>query len=182
MNEATENPEAAESPPAEEQPQSAPKRRASAAAEGRATRRPPVAADAAETQTEATVEDEPPVADLPPVAREEAAPFVEAGRPAGPPGPAGAGRPDKRRHGRYPPRRKVCAFCVDHVATIDYKDVGKLRRYLSDRGKIEPRRKTGTCAKHQRRLTMALKRARHIALLPYTAEHIRLTGAFVPRS
>jgi small subunit ribosomal protein S18 len=180
MNEATENPEAAESPPADEKPQSAPKRRTSAAAEGKATRQPPVAADAAETQAEATVEDKPAVEELPPVAR-EAAPYAEAGRPTGRPGPAGE-RPDKRRHGRYPPRRKVCAFCVDHVAHIDYKDVGKLRRYLSDRGKIEPRRKTGTCAKHQRRLTMALKRARHIALLPYTAEHIRLTGAFVPRS
>jgi small subunit ribosomal protein S18 len=192
MNEATETPEeAAESlpdgqagPPAEEKPKSAPKRRTSAAAEGKATRRPPVAADEAGTEPEATIEDEPApaVAESPPVAREEAAPLEEGGRPAAPPGPAGAGRPEKRRHGRYPPRRKVCAFCVDHVAHIDYKDVAKLRRYLSDRGKIEPRRKTGTCAKHQRRLTMALKRARHIALLPYTAEHIRLTGAFAPRS
>lgn len=70
-------------------------------------------------------------------------------------------------------RRKVCAFCVDHVREIDYKEVGKLRRYLSDRAKIEPRRKTGTCAKHQRMLTVALKNARHMALLPYTAQHSR---------
>jgi small subunit ribosomal protein S18 len=70
-------------------------------------------------------------------------------------------------------RRKVCSFCVDHVREIDYKDVQRLRRYLSDRGKIEPRRKTGTCAKHQRRLTVALKNARFMALLPYTASHIR---------
>jgi small subunit ribosomal protein S18 len=70
-------------------------------------------------------------------------------------------------------RRKVCTFCVDHVREIDYKEVGKLRRYLSDRAKIEPRRKTGTCAKHQRLLTVALKNARHMALLPYTAQHIR---------
>src|SRR5215470_4293463 len=70
-------------------------------------------------------------------------------------------------------RRKVCAFCVDHVREIDYKDVARLRRYLSDRAKIEPRRKTGTCAKHQRQLSVALKRARFMALLPYTAEHIR---------
>ena len=70
-------------------------------------------------------------------------------------------------------RRKVCAFCVDHVREIDYKDVSRLRRYLSDRGKIEPRRKTGTCAKHQRRLSVALKNARHMALMPYTAAHIR---------
>ncbi len=67
-------------------------------------------------------------------------------------------------------------FCVDHVTAIDYKDVGKLRRFLSDRARIEPKRKLGTCAKHQRALSQALKRARHLALLPYTAEHIRATG------
>jgi small subunit ribosomal protein S18 len=71
---------------------------------------------------------------------------------------------------------------VDHVEAIDYKEGAKLRRFLSDRGKIEPRRKTGTCAKHQRRLTIALKRARHLALLPYTSEHMRLTGAAAPRN
>jgi len=82
------------------------------------------------------------------------------------------GRPGGR--GRdFRSRRKVCAFCVDHIREIDYKDVGRLRRYLSDRAKIEPRRKTGTCAKHQRRLGVALKNARHMALLPYTAAHIR---------
>jgi small subunit ribosomal protein S18 len=70
----------------------------------------------------------------------------------------------------------VCAFCVDHVAEIDYKDLGRLRRYISDRGKIEPRRKTGTCARHQRRLTNALKRARALALLPYTGEQARRVG------
>ncbi|HEY8490511.1 MAG TPA: 30S ribosomal protein S18 [Dehalococcoidia bacterium] len=70
---------------------------------------------------------------------------------------------------------------MDKVEDIDYKQPEKLRRYLSDRGKIEPRRKTGTCARHQRALTTALKRARHLALLPYTAEHIRLTGVFAPR-
>lgn len=67
-------------------------------------------------------------------------------------------------------RRKVCAFCVDKVESIDYKDSAKLKRYMSDRGKILPRRMTGTCAKHQRQLTEAIKRARHIALLPFTAE------------
>ena len=67
-------------------------------------------------------------------------------------------------------RRKVCAFCVDKVECIDYKDAAKLRRYTSERGKILPRRMTGTCAAHQRQLTEAIKRARHIALLPYTAE------------
>jgi small subunit ribosomal protein S18 len=71
-------------------------------------------------------------------------------------------------------RRKVCQFCHDHVREIDYKDASRfMKRYISDRGKIEPRRKTGTCAKHQRRLSVALKQARHMALLPYTAEHMR---------
>lgn len=72
-----------------------------------------------------------------------------------------------RNRGR---RRKVCAFCADKVETIDYKDVARLRRYLSERAKIVPRRVTGTCARHQRELTVAIKRARHIALLPYVAD------------
>ncbi|MBX5448846.1 MAG: 30S ribosomal protein S18 [Thermogemmatispora sp.] len=72
------------------------------------------------------------------------------------------------------PRRKVCQFCHDRVREIDYKDAARfLKRYISDRGKIEPRRKTGTCAKHQRALSRALKQARFMALLPYTAEHMR---------
>jgi small subunit ribosomal protein S18 len=70
-------------------------------------------------------------------------------------------------------RRKVCNFCVDKVETIDYKEVNRLRRYLSERAKIEPRRKTGTCARHQRMLTVALKRARHVALLPIAPQHVR---------
>lgn len=77
-------------------------------------------------------------------------------------------RPDRNRGGRR--RRKVCTFCVDKVECIDYKDVAKLKRYMSERGKILPRRMTGTCAKHQRQLTEAIKRARHVALLPFTAE------------
>jgi len=94
----------------------------------------------------------------------------------------GAAEPGRRRpRGRYGRRRKVCTFCVEHVTAIDYKDVGKLRRFLSDRGRIEPKRKLGTCAKHQRALSQALKRARHLALLPYTAEHIRATGSFSSR-
>ena len=68
------------------------------------------------------------------------------------------------------PKKKVCQFCVDKVSDIDYKDVAKLRRYVSERAKILPRRITGTCAKHQRQLTTAIKRARHIALLPFSAE------------
>jgi len=67
-------------------------------------------------------------------------------------------------------RRKVCSFCLERTEFIDYKDVTRLRRFLSDRGKILPRRMTGTCARHQRALTVALKRARHIALLPFQAE------------
>ncbi len=67
-------------------------------------------------------------------------------------------------------RRKVCTFCVEKTDFIDYKDVAKLRRFTSDRAKILPRRITGTCAKHQRALTTAIKRARQIALLPYTSD------------
>lgn len=67
-------------------------------------------------------------------------------------------------------KRKVCAFCVDKVEHIDYKDVARLRRYISERAKILPRRITGTCAKHQRQLTLEIKRARHIALLPFSSE------------
>lgn len=73
------------------------------------------------------------------------------------------------RGGGRRPHKKVCNFCVEKIDEIDYKEVSRLRRYVSERGKILPRRVTGTCARHQRRLTVALKRARHIALLPYTA-------------
>ena len=74
------------------------------------------------------------------------------------------------QHARPHKRKKVCAFCVDKVTCIDYKDTAKIRRYLSERGKILPRRTTGTCAAHQRNLTTAIKRARQIALLPYMAD------------
>ncbi len=68
-------------------------------------------------------------------------------------------------------RRKVCAFCADKAANgIDYKEFGKLRRFISERAKILPRRVTGTCARHQRELTTAIKRARYLALLPYTSD------------
>ena len=67
-------------------------------------------------------------------------------------------------------RRKVCQFCVDKSTYIDYKDTAKLRRYMSDRSKILPRRATGTCAMHQRQLTEAIKRSRQIALLPYVSD------------
>ncbi len=68
------------------------------------------------------------------------------------------------------PRRKVCRFCADKTEHIDYKEFQKLRNFVTERGKILPRRMTGTCAKHQRELTTAVKRARHVALLPFTAE------------
>lgn len=67
-------------------------------------------------------------------------------------------------------RKKVCVFCAEKIYDIEYKDAAKLRRFLNERAKILPRRTTGTCAKHQRQLTEAIKRARHIALLPYTAD------------
>ena len=73
-----------------------------------------------------------------------------------------------KRGGRK--RRKVCAFCVDKVEHIDYKDAAKLKRFTSERSKILPRRTTGTCAMHQRQLTLAIKRARQIALLPFITE------------
>jgi small subunit ribosomal protein S18 len=80
-------------------------------------------------------------------------------------------RPDspmKRRGGRR--RKKVCVFCGKENNEIDYKDVAKLRKYVSERGKILPRRITGNCAKHQRALTVAIKRARHLSLMPYVQD------------
>lgn len=76
---------------------------------------------------------------------------------------------DNRRGGRKS-RKKVCAFCVDKVEAIDYKDISRLRRFISERAKILPRRVTGTCARHQRDLTVAIKRARYLSLLPYTSD------------
>ncbi|HHX95813.1 MAG TPA: 30S ribosomal protein S18 [Clostridia bacterium] len=74
-------------------------------------------------------------------------------------------RRDRRRS-----RKRVCNFCVDKVEEIDYKDVNRLKKYITERGKILPRRISGNCAKHQRELTVAIKRARVVALLPFTAE------------
>ena len=119
-------------------------------------------------------------------------------RPAGPGGPrpaAGGGRPPfrggggggggqgggqggfQRRRGRprFYARRKICTFCVDKVKHIDYKDVGRLRRFISDRSKMEARRKTGVCSKHQRALSRAIKRARILALIPFSPDH-RMPG------
>jgi small subunit ribosomal protein S18 len=72
---------------------------------------------------------------------------------------------DRRRS-----RKRVCSFCADKLEHVDYKDLGKLRRYITERGKILPRRISGNCAGHQRQVTLAIKRARMIALLPYTSE------------
>jgi len=81
------------------------------------------------------------------------------------------GAPAGRKQNKFRrPRRKVCGFCVDKTVYIDFKNATKLKRYTSERGKIEPRRKTGTCAKHQRALANAIKRAREIALLPFVTD------------
>ncbi len=97
-----------------------------------------------------------------------------AARGGVPPRPAMAAeaegeRPRRGRGGR----RRVCIMCADKMKTVDYKDVSFLRRYLSDRARIETRRKSSCCAKHQRAISRAIKRARHLALLPYTADHMR---------
>jgi len=83
----------------------------------------------------------------------------------------GRGAGPQRREGRRPVR--LCQFCADKVKAIDYKDTTLLRQLISERGRILARRRTGTCAKHQRMVARAIKRARHIALLPYTAMHVR---------
>ena len=74
----------------------------------------------------------------------------------------------QKRRGRR--KKRVCQFCVDKITGIDYKDIAKLRKYVSERGKILPRRVTGNCAKHQRAMTQNVKRARHLALMAYTSE------------
>lgn len=82
-----------------------------------------------------------------------------------------AERPEREnRRGGRKGRKKVCAFCVDKIDVIDYKDISRLRRFVSERAKILPRRVTGTCARHQRELTVAIKRARYLALIPYTSD------------
>ncbi len=73
-------------------------------------------------------------------------------------------------------RRRVCIMCADKIKVVDYKNVNFLRRFVSDRGRIDTRRRTSACAKHQRMIARGIKRARHLALIPYTAEHIRGSG------
>ena len=95
------------------------------------------------------------------VVAEETAPAAERTESA----PQRMARPNNRNR-----RKKVCAFCADNVDYIDYKDTQRLRKFVSERAKILPRRITGTCAKHQRELTEAVKRARHIAVIPYISD------------
>lgn len=79
--------------------------------------------------------------------------------------------PNMKRNSRQRrAKKRVCTFCMDKTQTIDYKDISKLKKYITERGKILPRRISGNCAKHQRLVTIAIKRARNIALLPYTTE------------
>jgi small subunit ribosomal protein S18 len=87
------------------------------------------------------------------------------------PGPRGPRT--ERRGGKFAPRPKVCQFCVEKTKKIDYKAPEQLRRFVSERGKIRPRRQTGTCARHQRHLSLAIKRARHLALLPFVGTQAR---------
>jgi len=93
-------------------------------------------------------------------------------RPGGYGGGGGASG-GQRRGGRprFYARRKLCSYCVDHIDYVDYKDIGRLRRFISDRFRIEARRKSGACSKHQRALSTAIKRARHLAMLPYSPDH-----------
>ena len=106
---------------------------------------------------------------------------IASARPAGPQGLREAseeeaeGGQERRRGGygrrdRFPRRQRRCTFCTDHNARIDYKDANDLRLYLTDHGKIRPRRQTALCAKHQRQVAVAIKRARHLALLPFVMD------------
>ncbi len=125
----------------------------------------------------------PAAAAVPAPAPAAAAAPVPAPAAAAAPAPAAGQRPaprqrdadnqDRPRH-RGRGRRRPCVMCVEKMTSVDYKDFNFLRRFVSDRGRIDTRRKTGTCAKHQRALAQAIKRARHLALLPYTAEHVRM--------
>jgi small subunit ribosomal protein S18 len=88
--------------------------------------------------------------------------------------------PGKWTGGKFAPKRKVCSFCASRAKLIDYKDTALLGRFISDRGKIEPRRRTGTCNRHQHALALAIKQARHVALLPFVPEHIHQQGLVPP--
>jgi small subunit ribosomal protein S18 len=101
------------------------------------------------------------------------------------PAPAPSAQAAQKRKARrryYPPKKKACPFCVEKGLVIDYKDIPLLRRFISEQMKIEPRRKTGVCAKHQRRLAVAIKRARQVALLPFVPDHVRRSGWTPPEA
>jgi small subunit ribosomal protein S18 len=103
--------------------------------------------------------------------------IVEEAAPEAAPARAGARATEQERpRPRGRGRRRACVMCVEKMKTVDYKNVAFLRRFLSERARIETRRKSNCCAKHQRALASAIKRARHLALLPYTADHIRGAG------
>ncbi|MGH2349165.1 MAG: 30S ribosomal protein S18 [bacterium] len=89
---------------------------------------------------------------------------------------AGAAGEEERPRARGGRRRRVCIMCAEKMKTADYKNASFLRRFVSDRGRIDTRRRTSACAKHQRAIARAIKRARHLALIPYTPEHIRGSG------
>jgi small subunit ribosomal protein S18 len=101
----------------------------------------------------------------------QAAPAQSSSEQRGPRPERRGPRPERR--GKFAPRPKVCQFCVEKTKKIDYKAPEQLRRFVSDRGKIRPRRQTGTCARHQRHLALAIKRARHLALLPFVGTQAR---------
>ena len=102
----------------------------------------------------------------------------QGGRPPFRGGGGGGGFRPRRGRPRYYARRKICSFCVDKVEYIDYKDIARLRRFISDRYKMEARRKTGVCSKHQRILARAIKRARALALIPYSPDHKMPGGGY----
>src|SRR5437660_8285982 len=106
----------------------------------------------------------------------EEAPIRRAPRIDGGGGEARGAGGDDRKPRRFGRRRRVCIMCADKIKVVDYKNVSFLRRFVSDRGRIDTRRKTNACAKHQRALAQAIKRARHLALILYTAEHIRTSS------
>lgn len=127
--------------------------------------------EAVEAAVEEPVKVAEPVEETPAPAAEETAPAAEEAAPAedapAEDRPARAARQNPNANRK---KKKVCVFCQDKVPFIDYKDVAKLKKFTSERGKILPRRITGTCTMHQRHLTTAIKRARQLALLPYTAD------------
>lgn len=105
-----------------------------------------------------------------PMGSRPSGPRTEGGRPGGRPGGPGGGRPGGDRKRRFQVRKKVCRFCVDKTPFIDYKDLKTLKFFITERGKILPRRISGNCARHQREITVAIQRSRNIALLPFSGE------------